>query len=267
LFKPQPFNRTEIEIALGPIKANAANAMAAPHPSAVDVLVQRVNFPWISLDMITMESLERNTILASELFQMETMVYVNMYFSNNVVDQDSYKIFLDKRDVVRNFVRTYVPPANSTLKRLLVLDMDRLVDLLNERNAQSIGFNTAHEPFERWMLSQTLGKYQPHAVYRKHIAQVCGTLVPNHTNACARNMIFVDGLHFCPSTFAGRVAAGLACLVECAEHDRDNIEDLLSVRGLDSFLRTCERACNDKYMSLDPIPMSEMIRWNGTTYL
>jgi hypothetical protein len=217
-FKPHMFIRTEIEIALGPIAANTT--AAPPHRNAVDVLVQRVNLPWVHLDMITSELLEQNTALASELFHMETMVYVNLYFSNNVVDEASYRMFLDKREVVRNFVRTYVPPAPSTLRRLLVLDMDRLVDLLNEHNARSIGFNTTHQPFEKWMLSQTLGPYDPLAVYRKHIAQACGTLVPNHADACARNMIFTDGLHFCPSTFAGRVATGLACLVECPERDR-----------------------------------------------
>jgi hypothetical protein len=267
-FKPQMFNRTEIEIALATTTANAT-ATAAPPPhrngAGVDVLVQRVNFPWIHLPMITSELLETNTALASELFHMETMVYVNLYFSNNVVDEASYHMFLDKREVVRNFVRTYVPPAHSTLRRLLVLDMDRLVDLLNESNARSIGFNTTHEPFAKWMLSQTLGPYDPHAVYRKHIAQACGTLVPNHAESCARNRIFTDGLHFCPSTFAGRVAAGLACLVECAEQDRGGDDPPPNVRGPDSsFLRTCERACNDKYMSLDPIPLSEMVQWNGT---
>jgi hypothetical protein len=261
-FKPQMFNRTEIEIALGPIAANAT-AAAPPHRNAVDVLVQRDNFPWVHLPMITPELLERNTALASELFHMEILVYVNFYFSNNVVDEASYKMFLDKREVVRNFVRAYVPPVHSTLRRLLVLDMDRLVDLLNESNARSIGFNTTHQPFAKWMLSQTLGPYDPHAVYRKHIAQACGTFVPNHADACARNMIFTDGLHFCPSTFAGRVAAGLACLVQCAEQDRGD-DPRRGDRGPDSFLRTCERACNNKYMSLDPIPLSEMVQWNGT---
>jgi hypothetical protein len=41
-------------------------------------------------------------------------------------------------------------------------------------------------------------------------------------------------------------------------------DDAPSVRVPDAFLRTCERACNDRYMSLDPIPLSEMVQWNGT---
>jgi hypothetical protein len=62
------------------------------------------------------ESLEANTALAAELFGMGTMVYVNFYFSSNVVDEPSYKLLLDKREVVRHFVRTCVPPANSSLQ-------------------------------------------------------------------------------------------------------------------------------------------------------
>jgi hypothetical protein len=263
-FKPQRFNRSEIAVALRQPTAPLEN---------VDVMVQRVTYPWIPLAQITHEALERNTLLAAEMFGMETLVYVNMYFTNNVVDADAYNMFLDKKEVVRTFVRTYVPPPTSSVKRLLLLDLDRLVDLLNERNARSIGIDTAAKPFEEWMLSQTLGRYDPKAVFRKHIGQVCGSIVPNHTASCDRNMIFVDGLHFCPSTFAGRITAGLACLVECAEHDRtrhdhqqqdENDEDKSNSLVRDPFLRRCERKCNDKYMSLDPIPASDMLPWNGT---
>jgi hypothetical protein len=254
-FKPQRFNRSEIAVALRQPTIPLGN---------VDVMVQRVTYPWIPLAQITHQALERNTLLAAEMFGMETLVYVNMYFTNNVVDADAYNMFLEKKEVVRDFVRTYVPPPTSGVKRLLLLDLDRLVDLLNERNARSLGIDTAAQPFEEWMLSQTLGRYDPRAVFRKHIGQVCGSIVPNHTASCDRNMIFVDGLHFCPSTFAGRITGGLACLVECAELDRntqprhpDGDEQLL-------LLRKCERTCNDKYMSLEPIPRSEMVQGNGT---
>jgi hypothetical protein len=262
-FRPQKFNRSEIDVALRQPMIPLGN---------VDVMVQRITFPWIPLARITFQTLEKNTVLASELFGMGTLVYVNLYFTNNVVDANAYQLFLQKTEVVRNFVRTYVPPATSPLKRVLLLDLDRLVDLLNERNAQSIGIDTASEPFEHWMLSQTLGPYDPKAVFRKHIGQVCGAMVPDHTASCDRNMIFVDGLHFCPSTFAGRITGGIACLIECAELDRVNNhhqhhdeEDEVTVdRGPDSFLRQCERKCNDKYMSLEPIPVSDMVQWNGT---
>jgi hypothetical protein len=259
-FRPQKFNRSEIDVALRQPMIPLGN---------VDVMVQRITFPWIPLARITAEALEKNTLLATELFGMETLVYVNLYFTNNVVDADAYQLFGQKTEVVRNFVRTYVPPAPSTLKRVLLLDLDRLVDLLNERNAQSIGIDTSRQPFEDWMLSQTLGPYNPKAVFRKHIGQVCGgAMVPNHTASCDRNMIFVDGLHFCPSTFAGRITGGIACLIECAELDRVNNHHHQhphdDVRGPDSFLRQCERKCNDKYMSLEPIAMSDMVQWNGT---
>jgi hypothetical protein len=240
----------------------------------VDVVVQRITYPWIPLDQITYEALEKNTRLASEMFGMETLVYVNFHFTNNVVDADSHRHFLERLEVVRNYTRTYVPPANSTLKRLLLLDLDRLVDHFNERNARSMGIDTTNEPFEEWMLSQTLGSYDPNAKYRKHIGQVSGAIVPNHTAGCVQNLFFVDGLHFCPSTLAGRITGGIACLIECAELDKANqlqhpqhqqqFQRHKEGVGSDSLLRTCERQCNDKYMSLEPIPMSEMIQWNGT---
>jgi hypothetical protein len=267
---PQPWNRSHVDGAMnGP-----------PQPlETVDVLVQRITFPWTPLRRITIEALERNNRMASEVFGMRTLVFVNFYFCNNVADPDMHRRFREKLQLVRNFTRTFVPQPNSTLQRVLLLDMDRLVDLLNEENARSIGYDVINEPFEQWMMSHYRGPListdtnatttaeAPKATQHHYHAQVCGERVPDNALSCVRNSIFFDGMHFCPSTVGGRVVSGIACLIECAERDESRIQRLEPPESApDSFLRRCERRCNDKFMSLEPIPASEMVPYNDTSH-
>jgi hypothetical protein len=257
---PQPWNRSHIHLAMthGP----------SPAMDRVDVLVQRITFPWTPLDHITHESLERNTRRASEVFGMHTLVYVNFYFCNNVVDPIMHLLFRDKLQLVRDYARTYVPAPDAPLRRILLLDMDRLVDLFNEDNARRIGYDPDHEPFDRWMMSHYRGppdvEEGASATHRDYHAQVCGAPTPDHALSCPTNPNFVDGMHFCPETMGGRIGSGLACLFGCAErHHRDDGPTSEGARN--GALRSCERRCNAKFMSLDPIPLSEMVRHNETS--
>jgi hypothetical protein len=262
---PQPWNRSQIDGAMN----------WPPYPiERVDVLVQRITFPWTPLRRITAESLERNNRMASEVFGMKTLVYVNFYFCNNVADPDMHRLFRDKLQLVRDFARSFVPQPNATLQRILLLDMDRLVDLLNEENGRSIGYDTAIEPFEQWMMSHYRGSLDvndTNATMQKptqhhYHAQVCGEMVPDNALSCVRNSIFYDGMHFCPSALGGRVVSGIACLIECAEKD-ENMPPEQASKGSEpnALLRMCERTCNDRFMSLEPIAPSEMVACNETS--
>jgi hypothetical protein len=256
---PQPWNGSKIHAVLSrpliPIEK-------------VDVLVQRVTYPWTPLHNITQQSLESNTRVASQAFGMRTLIYVNMHFCNNVADLATYREFREKREVVRSFARNYVPSsANDAVRRVLVLDLDDFVDRLNEVNARSLGFDTASTPFEEWMLGNWKGpiasdtslgdgKEEGRAKQHHYIGQVCGEMVPHGSDFCLRNLIFLDGMHICPNAFAGRMNAGLACLIECAQADEDN-DEANRQRGVSisdqSELRACERRCNNRFMSLIPI--------------
>jgi hypothetical protein len=271
VLQPQPWNRSKI--------LNVLSRPLVPIQS-VDVLVQRVTFPWTPLRNITHQSLASNTRVASEVFGMRTLIYVNMHFCNNVADPTIYREFLEKREVVRSFARTYVPKPSDTVRRVLVLDLDDFVDRLNECNARSLGFDTENTPFEEWMMGSWKGPLandtseekaveQARLPQHRFIGQVCGERVPHGSEYCLRNLIFVDGMHICANTFAGRMNAGLACLIACAEADEreevnQQLGSLVRKHGR-SELRACERRCNNRFMSLRPIPEHEMVRWNETS--
>jgi hypothetical protein len=51
-----------------------------------------------------------------------------------------------------------------------------------------------------------------------------------------------DGMHWCMSVTAGRINAGLACLLRCSLNN-----------GNGNALVACERGCNAQYMSLAPV--------------
>jgi hypothetical protein len=288
--RPQPWNRSHVHMAM----RGERGPQPEPIPS-VDALVQRITFPWTPLDRITPEALDHNTRVASGIFGMRTLVYVNFYFCNNVADPEMHALFREKLQVVRDYARSYVPPpqasgANSTVQRILLLDMDRLVDLLNEDNARRIGYDPDSQPFDEWMMSHYRGPSEvPGATQHHYHAQLCGDggdgggggghlPIEDLAPSCPGNSNFVDGMHFCPQTLGGRVVAGIGCLLECADRDEreaagggdggransPNPNEVPPQQG-EIHLRACERRCNDKFMSLDPVPMSEMVWHNETS--
>jgi hypothetical protein len=100
-------------------------------------------------------------------------------------------------------------------------------------------------------------------LYRK-IGHSCGD-----KNCTIQSTITLDGQHWCMDVSAGRLNAGLACLVQCSllsSYDDGELQQ----RTMDSkTMIDCERSCNAQYMSLDPV------RWengqetviNGTTFI
>jgi hypothetical protein len=222
-----------------------------------DVMIQRITFPWTKLSQISYESLKNNTDLVSDVFQAKTLILVNMHFCNNIINASMYRELTEKREVVRNFSRGYIPNADASIQRILVLDFDILTDLVNEVNAQSIGFDTRNTPVEEWMINHYMPPWSDG--HSHHIAHTCAEMVPDNSSSCIGNMISLDGMHICPSTFGGRITAGLACLIGCATEDEKRWP---LTRYSEELLRKCERRCNERFMSLKPIPTSEMVPWN-----
>ena len=65
---------------------------------------------------------------------------------------------------------------------------------------------------------------------------------------CIRNKISTDGIHWCIETLGPRYAASIACLLGCVY----NGEGESATKNNDD-VRTCERECNDQFMSLTPV--------------
>ena len=80
---------------------------------------------------------------------------------------------------------------------------------------------------------------RPMALQCKNLTQT------TNSSDCPRNGIYVDGMHLCMNNVAGRIQAGIACLISCA-YPQPPIYSLLEVSD-------CEQQCNEKYMSVAPV--------------
>jgi hypothetical protein len=199
---------------------------------------------------ITAASLERNTRVASELFGMRTLrVREHVLLFSGKEAAGGKGLRPDLRPQVR-FPASEDSAAGRGPPRRLVRRGQRPTDRVRPRPRA----------------------VRPVDAVPGYYAQVCGAPTPDHALSCPGNPNFVDGMHFCPETMGGRIVSGLACLFGCAErhhHDDDDHDPTTSDRSArnDRMLRSCERACNDKFTSLDPIPRSEMVRPNATSDL
>ena len=101
-------------------------------------------------------------------------------------------------------------------------------------------------------------------LYRK-IGLSCGD-----KNCTILSDISIDGIHWCMDTFAGRLNAGLACLVQCSLVSASDDGDLQkSTLDSKTMIDDCERICNAQYMSLDPVRWENGVETviNGTTFI
>jgi hypothetical protein len=109
-----------------------------------------------------------------------------------------------------------------------------LNDEILEWNARLLGFDT--ESDSDFMEDRIPLTTKANKLIYKSVAHVCGEKVPNNSNDCIGNAITADGVHMCMNTVGPRLAAGLACQLQCAYPPRD-----------DEW--ACAQACNDQFMS------------------
>ena len=137
--------------------------------------------------------------------------------------------------------------GNPDLPNLLLMDFGGWTDQLMELNARLAGMNTTGNP--QYMLER-LGtkewKYPP------SIAQICvkKNVAPG-TPKCIRNMMSMDGMHWCMETLGGRIVGGISCLLQCSLliDDMDASTDK-SLERKRLILGNCQERCNDQFMSM-----------------
>ena len=217
----------------------------------LDVVVQRIAHGWHTLEEITLDALHRNAQNVYELFGAKTLIILSLPFVNNVDDDETWRHLLEKRKLLRNFSRDWEPPVDGGIQHVMVLELGSFLDQMYEWNARCIGFNTSLG-VEDWMLKHRLAKWRPKLPFDSKIAHLCAEHRPDNAAGCLQNSITVDGMHLCMSTVGGRLIGGLACMMACAHNQR--LER--------AALKSCEMQCNDRFMSLTPIPESEMVDWN-----
>ena len=203
-----------------------------------------------------MDALRVSTNTVHELFGARTVVLLNLPYVNNVWDVEDYRMLVEKRQVVRDFAHSYVPPADgSGVRAVVVLEQGEWLDDLYEWNARILGFNTSNG-VEDWLFGHRLAKYKPTSPLSRKIAHHCSERVPDNSTGCLRNALTEDGMHPCLSTQGGRLLSGIACLLACTHNHQPPLDR-------DELLQ-CESDCNSRFMSLEPVPASELLPWNAT---
>jgi hypothetical protein len=122
---------------------------------------------------------------------------------------------------------------------MLLLDFGGWIDKLVDLNARQLGMiDTKDYKLDR------LGclKYPP------SVATACATLTNRTECTCIRNMISIDGMHWCMESLGGRITAAMACLLRCSLTPKNQHVQ-------------CAQRCNDEFMSLKPaIELSADVR-------
>jgi hypothetical protein len=122
--------------------------------------------------------------------------------------------------------------------------IDKLVDL----NAKEMGMNQTYANYTLERLG--CKRFSP------SLAVACATLEHRSKCECVRNMISVDGIHWCLESLGGRVVAATACLLQCSlltvpDLEFNSMGDNSSHRPMTKEIqRQCEQRCNDEFMSL-----------------
>jgi hypothetical protein len=157
---------------------------------------------------------------------------------NNVKTTDDLIELEKTNDMISNLVEASWERSRYDLPNLLLMDFGGWTDKLTNLNARLAGMNqsTANYTLERLGCS----KFPP------SIAMSCVDQANPGSCTCTRNMISIDGMHFCMESIGGRTIGAIACLLQCsllpAQHNDDNDKVKL--------FRKCQKHCNDQYMSL-----------------
>jgi hypothetical protein len=262
-----------------------------------DVLLFHIPIGWIrDRDSINSSTLLETVLLAGELFGVETVVFTVPSFTNNIMTAQHLQSLRAAQNRVVQFAKDFVPnlamntPAatNTTVRHVLVLRMDQLMDQTMEWNARLMGMNvtTAAETTttknssvnenDDWRLVSLVPAKGRNMNHSHHVAQTCSALPsPDTPTTCTPNYFSHDGMHVCMEKMGGRIFAGLGCVLGCVynynHHDItaddrppavecQQQQQQLSVESspatttaLDhekDHVLSCANACNDRYLSL-----------------
>ena len=218
---------------------------------AFDVVVMRIPHGWIRLDNVTEAALNEAVELAYELFGASKVIFLTIHTTNNIFDLKDSFLLDEKNHMVRSFADDYAPVKIKAVQKVAYYDFGRLADELLEWNARNLGF----EVDDNKTYSMDFLRTPPHlSELRVHfkIPHVCARRVPSNSRDCLRNSITVDGIHPCMSTFAPRMMAGLACIMQCMDRHY-TVEDPADSRIL------CQNHCNDQFATLKPVPLDQLL--------
>jgi hypothetical protein len=169
---------------------------------------------------------------------------------NNVRTIEELQKLRETNRMIRDFVNAWDDP---TIPNILLMDFGGWIDQLIDVNARLMGM-------DRTASNYTLERLGCFKKYPPSVAQVCSTLDDRTDCTCVRNMMCIDGMHWCMESLGGRIMAGTACLLRCSlvsAGEPDEVDSNHDQRTVHATRRKtkeaqleCERRCNDEFMSL-----------------
>lgn len=219
---------------------------------AFDVMIFRISHPHIPFSEITEATIHETVNMTKELFGVKKIILLNIPFNNNIrttQDLEDWKLTNNMIDRVASSYSSELTGERAAGNdvQVTVLHFAQWTNMLMQHNAQAIGWNTS-DAAGNFNESYPLGRLGCKR-FPASIAQACAEKVNPGVCVSRQNRVSLDGLHFCLESIGGRLAAGLACLMNCF---RDPIEGYHLNAG---ELEQCETQCNKLFMSFQPLPI------------
>lgn len=227
-----------------------------------DCVVMRIPHGWMDIADITKERIIEAINLAHDNLGVQTVIITTLPLNNNVLDAFDWKGIFNINEMVRDIARTWTAkPGGKGVQYILVQEFGNLTNQILWRNARHLGYNVSFSEFKQqnngWELSGVdfLLDRLPLAKRKwpPSIPMVCAKPpgVDEKDNACIRNKISTDGIHWCIETLGPRYSTSIACLLGCVYNGKD--EPNVNLKKDMDRLRKCEQACNEQFMSILPV--------------
>mmetsp|Transcript_18837 Transcript_18837/g.28227 ORF Transcript_18837/g.28227 Transcript_18837/m.28227 type:complete len:494 (+) Transcript_18837:93-1574(+) len=233
-----------------------------------DVVVHVFPFSWMkkpTIKWFTFDMIDEAVQLSRKQFGAKIVVLQTIPVQNNVVDMVSELQPIN--DAIINYSDSYETnrikevndnsgeELNEMVETVLLLDVARLSYELFTQNAASLGLITndtvaIQEALLDNSINQILNPLLTQRTkccnpkYPQIVGFTCSDIssLDETPDGCTRSRYTRDGMHWCMEEVGGRINGGLACLLKCVEHESES-----------SDIRSCEKQCNDQFMSLTPV--------------
>ena len=214
---------------------------------AYDVVVHRVNHPWLS--KVSPEDLQDSINQATYYLNATVVIFVTGHVTNNVKTIEDWDELRRINTVFREFAKEY-NSRNETrtpneVRHVLIADVERYIETLYRYNAIKLGYNSTDDAE---ILADKLNQAESITPQPRKIAMCCSERVEPDAVDCVQNNLFNDGMHLCMNRIGHRIEAALACLIDCAYNDN----------SANKNISRCEQACNDQFLSMQPILDNEI---------
>ncbi|KAL7563822.1 hypothetical protein ACA910_019553 [Epithemia clementina (nom. ined.)] len=214
-----------------------------------DVMLYRIPLAWIKAEDITEQRILESLETSHGAFGASRIILFTPHFMNNVRTQQDWNDLIRVRRLLSTVVDQWQPRSlsngnNTGLKQVVLLDFGGYTDALLDENSKAVGFPHSG-PYHQSPLAR-LSK-ECHA-WPPSIRQSCAEWAVPGQCQCKRNMISVDGMHFCMNQIGGRLVAAVACILQCF-YSSDENNDRESV----AKTKLCAQSCNERFLTLGPM--------------